>query len=269
MFDKMIVSDANTAESGGRSRYFIISGLVVGALFVSAVVLSIYAVNLDLGPDEFELSTMLAPVEPAEAERPREEPPRNQQARQSDLPSRIQDMLRTDEPPREIPNTVSVAPNQNMARPQGEFLIRDFDSVGTAAPDGTGNRTSSGGTNTGSYEAVIASTPVAASVPPPPPTVKKPPVPPMVSKGVINGTATSLPRPPYPPAARALGIEGAVSVQVIIDERGNVISAKAINGSVVLRKVSETAASSAKFHPTTLSDIPVKVTGVIVYNFTR
>ncbi|MCC6328103.1 MAG: energy transducer TonB [Acidobacteria bacterium] len=269
MFDKMIVSDANTAETGGRSRYFIVSGLIVGALFVSAVVLSIYAVNLDLGPDEFELSTMLAPVEPAEAERPREEPPRNQQSRQSDLPSRIQDMLRTDESPREIPNTVSVAPNQNMARPRGEFIIRSFDSVGTAAPDGTGNRTNSGGTTTGSYEAVIASAPVAETVPPPPPAVTKPKVPPVVSKGVINGTARSLPHPLYPPAAKLMGIEGAVSVQVTIDESGNVISARAVSGHPMLRKVSETAAAAAKFHPTTLSDVPVKVTGVIVYNFKR
>jgi protein TonB len=86
---------------------------------------------------------------------------------------------------------------------------------------------------------------------------------------VINGTARSLPHPPYPAAARALGVEGAVSVQVTIDESGNVISAKAVNGHPLLRKVSETAAMSARFGPTFLSEVPVKVTGVIVYNFKR
>ena len=38
-----------------------------------------------------------------------------------------------------------------------------------------------------------------------------------VSGGVLNGKATYLPRPNYPPAAVAVGAAGAVSVQVLID----------------------------------------------------
>jgi len=55
----------------------------------------------------------------------------------------------------------------------------------------------------------------------------------------------------------------------MIDEHGKVVSAKAVNGHPLLRQVAETAALNARFKPTTLSGIPVKVTGVIVYNFTR
>lgn len=88
-----------------------------------------------------------------------------------------------------------------------------------------------------------------------------------ISGGVLNGKAISLPKPPYPPAARAVNAEGAVSVQVTIDEQGNVISASAISGHPLLRAVATEAARSAKFSPTLLMGEPVKVTGVITYNF--
>jgi protein TonB len=66
-----------------------------------------------------------------------------------------------------------------------------------------------------------------------------------------------------------MGIQGKVDVQVTIDEEGKVISARAASGHPFLRGPAETAAWKARFKPTTLSEVPVKVTGVIVYNFTR
>ena len=62
---------------------------------------------------------------------------------------------------------------------------------------------------------------------------------------------------------------GAVNVQVTIDESGKVISAKAVSGHVMLRAAAESAAWRARFKPTTLTGVPVKVSGIIVYNFTR
>jgi TonB family protein len=87
--------------------------------------------------------------------------------------------------------------------------------------------------------------------------------------GVVNGSATYLPKPPYPAAAVAVNAQGKVSVQVTIDEDGRVVSARAVDGHPLLRGVAEAAAKQAKFSPTLLSKVPVKVTGVIVYNFTR
>lgn len=92
-------------------------------------------------------------------------------------------------------------------------------------------------------------------------------VPKQISKGVINGSAVSLPKPSYPPAALAVNASGAVNVQVLIDEEGNVISANAVSGHPLLRAVTEQAALGAKFKPTLLQGTPVKVSGVIVYNF--
>ncbi len=76
-----------------------------------------------------------------------------------------------------------------------------------------------------------------------------------------------MPAPAYPAAARAVKASGAVNVQVTIDEQGNVISASAVSGHPLLRAAAEDAARNAKFAPTSLSGIPVSVTGVLVYNF--
>lgn len=93
------------------------------------------------------------------------------------------------------------------------------------------------------------------------------PVPKQISGGVLNGKATSLPKPPYPPAARAVRASGAVSVQVLVNEVGDVVSASAVSGHPLLRPSAVQAARSAKFAPTMLSGQPVKVSGVITYNF--
>jgi TonB family protein len=88
-----------------------------------------------------------------------------------------------------------------------------------------------------------------------------------ISGGVLNGKAVSLPKPAYPQAARAVRASGAVNVQVTVDERGEVVSASAVSGHPLLRASAVQAARQAKFSPTLLSGKPVKVTGVIVYNF--
>lgn len=88
-----------------------------------------------------------------------------------------------------------------------------------------------------------------------------------ISKGVLNGSAITLTAPDYPPAARAVRASGAVNVQVTLDERGNVVSATAVSGHPLLRAASVEAARSSKFPPTTLDGVPVRVAGIIVYNF--
>jgi len=86
--------------------------------------------------------------------------------------------------------------------------------------------------------------------------------------GVLNGKATSLPTPPYPPIARAAHASGNVTVEVTIDEEGNVISAHAVSGHPLLQAAAVAAARQAKFSPTRLSGQPVKVQGTLIYSFT-
>ncbi|HEY0078383.1 MAG TPA: TonB family protein [Pyrinomonadaceae bacterium] len=88
-----------------------------------------------------------------------------------------------------------------------------------------------------------------------------------VSGGVLNGKALSLPAPVYPTTARLSRASGVVSVEVVIDVTGKVISAKAVGGPVLLQQPAERAAMQARFSPTLLSGQPVKVFGTITYNF--
>jgi TonB family protein len=90
-----------------------------------------------------------------------------------------------------------------------------------------------------------------------------------VAKGEqpINNGAVLLVKPEYPKAARAVGATGKVEVQVTINELGYVISAQAVSGHPLLRSAAVKAAKESKFRMTFLEGIPVKVTGIIVYNF--
>jgi hypothetical protein len=83
-----------------------------------------------------------------------------------------------------------------------------------------------------------------------------------VSAGVLNGKAIVMPRPNSPADA-----DGVVIIQVLVDEQGNVTEARAISGPKQLQEASVNAALQAKFSPTLLSGEPVKVSGVLVYNF--
>ncbi len=119
----------------------------------------------------------------------------------------------------------------------------------------------------GNVEPSNRSAPPTIDLKKPQDNVNKKPVPKQISGGVINGKAISLPKPPYPAAARAVRASGSVTVQVLVDESGNVVSASAISGHPLLRPAAASAARGAKFNPTLLSGQPVKVSGVLTYNF--
>jgi protein TonB len=89
----------------------------------------------------------------------------------------------------------------------------------------------------------------------------------IISGGVLNGRAISKPQPAYPPIAKAAKASGVVTVQVLIDEDGNVVEAKAVSGHPLLRQAAVDAAYQAKFTPTRLEGKPVKVSGVLTYEF--
>ncbi|QQS40913.1 MAG: TonB family protein [Acidobacteriota bacterium] len=110
-------------------------------------------------------------------------------------------------------------------------------------------------------------TPAPARTPTPPRATPTPNVPSRVSRGVVNGQAVSLPQPAYPAAARAVNARGRVTVAVVIDRTGRVISASAVSGHPLLRASAVSAARRARFRPTLLSGQPVEVSGTIVYNF--
>lgn len=107
------------------------------------------------------------------------------------------------------------------------------------------------------------STAVNTEVPKAAPRMLKP-----ISGGVLNGKAIKLPMPDYPDFAKRSRVSGLVIIEVVIDENGKVISAKAVSGPAMLQQAAVNAALLARFSPTLLSGQPVKVTGTINYNFT-
>jgi TonB family protein len=116
----------------------------------------------------------------------------------------------------------------------------------------------------------------AGPAPPPPaptPTPKIEPAPQVkpgpdkVSEGVLQGGAIKKVRPVYPEIARKIRAGGPVQVQVLISEDGRVMEAFIINGHHLLRSAALDAACQWVFSPTTLSKVPVKVQGVLTFNF--
>lgn len=106
------------------------------------------------------------------------------------------------------------------------------------------------------------------------PSQDEPPPPPRacnfrmtISGGLLNGKALSKPEAVYPPIAKAARAQGTVTVQVVVDEDGDVISASAVSGHPLLQQAAVAAARQAKLSPTFLSGQPVKVSGVLTYNF--
>lgn len=82
-----------------------------------------------------------------------------------------------------------------------------------------------------------------------------------------QGTVISKPPPPYPAVAKAARARGPVVVWVVVDEEGKVVAAQAHSGHPLLRASAVKAAREARFTPTLVDGKPVKVAGVITYNF--
>ena len=85
--------------------------------------------------------------------------------------------------------------------------------------------------------------------------------------GFLNGKAIDLPKATYPDEARKGRAAGTVQVQVLVDETGKVVSAKAVFGPEPLRDAAVKAALRAKFKPTIVDGVAVKVSGILTYDF--
>ena len=152
----------------------------------------------------------------------------------------------------------TAAAKPGVPLPSGASLVK---TNMTGAADGAAALKQMGSVASTSTMKVDSEPPPAAAARVPKPLLKP------ISGGVLNGKAVDLPKPAYPPQARSARASGVVVVEVVIDEKGKVISAKATSGNNMLRQAAVQAAQGARFSPTMLSGQPVKVTGEINYNF--
>ena len=93
-----------------------------------------------------------------------------------------------------------------------------------------------------------------------------PPTKPHISV-VLQGTAVRRVEAIYPKLAKETGTRGPVVVEVVVDQAGSVLSARALSGHPLLRKAAEDAARGWKWNPTRLNGVAVQVVGTITFNF--
>jgi periplasmic protein TonB len=163
--------------------------------------------------------------------------------------------------PEPVKPTVAAGAQKSGAGTQPGTLpaSNTFDKINMAPVSNLGGN---GARAAGSNSSVAVKVDGAAEPPVRPKPLTKP-----VSGGVLNGSAIEMPKPEYTEIARRARTSGTVSVEVVIDETGKVISARAASGPPLLRDSAVKAALRARFTPTKLSGQPVKVTGLLNYRF--
>jgi len=260
MFNNLIESSSHLQEFKRRGSFLLFTTATYLVLFVITGVVSIYAYDAHLESQSTEWEITFMPVVPPEPAPPEEirnaiRPASSDRTPTQSIrtllissvsnPNKVPDNVGTiavDVPPATSKSIIGLTNEEPPAQPGSNRGV----------PGGTGN------------------TPVVAAIEPPPPPPPPPPAVPKVvkmSEGVLKGNAISLPKPIYPAMAKLIHLQGAVTVQVLIDEEGKVISAKALSGHPILVPEAQKAAMQARFTPTKLSNQPVKVSGVITYNF--
>jgi protein TonB len=275
MFSNLIESGSHSADVRRKGKFFLGATAFYALLLAVTGVGSIYAYNakLDSSP-EYELLSIIR-FTPAEAAAE----PRRREARRpaaSDNNARRQQFAtRTTISVITPHNTNGVAPEN--ARDIGARTPVRVGLVDSDAPVGgpAGTRFVAGPAGGGGDDDGPTVVEGGPTTPPPPhvvrptptPTPARPSGPVRLSSSVLVSKAINKPAPPYPPLAKVAGVQGSVSVQVLIDEQGRVVSAKPANGHPLLVQAAVQAAYTATFTPTLLSGQPIKVTGVITYNF--
>ena len=84
---------------------------------------------------------------------------------------------------------------------------------------------------------------------------------------VLQGKAIERRKPVYPILAQQIKLHGNVSIEVMIAPDGHVESARIVSGHAMLADKAREAALGWRFQPTLLNNVPVRVTGVIVFVF--
>jgi protein TonB len=248
MFDKLVES-AKQKQGRRARRLFLATGAIYAVALTALGVATIIGFNSALAEEYGVLSILTPPPVPLG-------PDPN--------PAQIKPNLKS------APDPKFVAPKPNVDILPPDQLINfyvDRRPLVDGAPSWAG---------VGSQGGVPGATDPKDPPPPPPPTptpVVKPaatptPMPKLnVSGGVLQGKGIKKIHPPYPPIARAVRASGAVSIQVTISEEGRVIEAAVISGHPLLREAALQAARQWLFQPTELSGVPVKVQGILTFNF--
>ena len=259
MFENLVESGSHSEDLKRKGSFLlgfmglyvvlIIAGLIAGILWAPAYI----------DQQTLELTALIAPVpvqQQQQEQKQEAKPEKLDVSKNVDVRKElIADVSRADLVPKEVSAKASDVPPVR----KGVVTMLGSGNTNAIAPVAPGAGTGS----------IISTGPQkvdVADAPPPPPPKPTPPKAP-ISGGVLNGKAVRLVQPPYPAIARSARAAGQVRVQIVIDENGNVVSAAPVSGHPLLQGAAVAAARASKFTPTKLSGMPVKVSGVIIYNF--
>ena len=256
MFDNLVESGSHSADVKRKGSFLLVTMGVYGVLIVAGLVAGILMAPAYIDQQTLDLVALIAPV-----------PVPQQQVKKDEAkPEKV-----------EINKNVDVRKELIAAVDRPDLVPKEIGKKASDVPPvrnnvvtmiGSGNSNAVAPIAPGAGTGQIISGPAKVEIkdePPPPPPKPTPHAP--ISGGVLNGKAIHLVQPPYPPIARSAHASGQVVVQVLIDENGNVVAAHATSGHPLLQAAAVNAARSSKFTPTKLSGQPVKVNGVIIYNF--
>jgi len=272
MFNSLVESGSHRADLRRRGKFFLGATAFYAVLLAATGVGSIYAYNVRI-EDASELEVLaVMRFSPAEA---RHEPARREESRPAANNREQQFATRTDISINTPYHSDRVAPEDAKdISARTPVRISSFNSDpkvvgGPANPrygDGHGDDNRRVGPTVEDNGTTVPPPP-ARVTPTPAPAPPRESKPVRLSSEILVGKATSKPAPQYPTIAKAAGVQGPVVVQVLIDERGSVVSAKVTSGHPLLQQAALQTAYKWKFSPTVLTGTPVKVTGVVTYNF--
>jgi TonB family C-terminal domain len=265
MFTNLIESDSHRKEFKRRSSFFLATIATYGLVLFGAGIASIYAYDARLEAQSNDLTVLswVPPVTPAPVRPIRNVQPARQPAR-SNAP--VDPNIRVAE------RTSAVAPINDPTHVPEQVGTKAGTVPEVVGPVNLTNRNVDPPGLPGGSQTCIACTSentgvrVVETTPPPVPKPVKPKIQPVTSTMLVS-KAVSLPKPAYPPMARAIHASGSVAVQILVDEQGKVISAQPVSGHPTLVGAAKAAALQARFTPTVLNGQPVKIQGLITYNF--
>jgi protein TonB len=254
MFENLVESGSHKQDVTRKGSFILITMAVYLVIIVAGGIAGIMMATANIDQQTLELTALIAPVPVPQAQQ-KEAPKPEKVVIEKNVDVR-RELIATVDRADLVPKTISAKASDVPPVRKGVVTMVGSSDTNAAQPMAPG---------AGTGQIISGPAKVEISDEPPPPPKPTPHAP--ISGGVLNGKAVHLVQPPYPPIARSAHASGQVVVQVLIDENGNVVAAHATSGHPLLQAAAVNAARSSKFTPTKLSGQPVKVNGVIIYNF--
>src|ERR1700694_3845282 len=239
MVENLVESGSHSEDTKRRGSFILVTLAGYGVLIVAGAIAGILVGAAYIDMQNLELPALIAPVPvPQAAKTEAAKPEKVIVDKNVDV---RKELIANVDRPDLVPKTVSAKASDVPPVRNNVVTMVGTSNSNAVAPMAPGAGTSN----------IISSQPqkVVINDEPPPPAAKPTPHAP-ISGGVLNGKAVHLTQPPYPAIARSAHASGAVQVQVLSDENGNVISARAMSGHPLLQAAAVGAARASKVSPT-------------------